>query len=127
MKRTPEGEAKREICDYLATLPKSEITFWVQESVGIYDPVRRIYLKKNSPYQRKGVSDICGIFLGAPMYIEVKAPGSNNLSKEQQAFLVDVESHGALAFMARTAWEVKERLDQFRVRIRAGGVLSPSR
>lgn len=119
MKRTPEGEAKREICEYLACLPKSEITFWVQESVGIYDPVRRIYLKKNSPFQRKGVSDIIGIFLGMPLFIEVKAPGSNNLSKEQREFLLDMEAHGGIAFMARTAWEVKEYLDAVRVRTRA--------
>lgn len=79
--------------------------FWVNESVGIFDPKRGIFRKKNSPYARKGVSDILGIWDGQPLAIEVKS-AKGRLSPEQKTFIDDFSARGGIAFVAKSVDEV---------------------
>ena len=107
---TPEGLIKRAICDYLST--KKDVFFWVNESVGIFDPRRKIFLKKNSKYQIKGVSDILGIWEGQPIAIEVKSE-KGRVSPDQKIFLERFKKEGGIAFVARS---VEDAMKVFEVK-----------
>jgi len=97
---TPEGLVKKSICDYLAAVAKQHrIFFWSQSNVGIYDPTRKCFRKMNSPYQRRGVSDLLGSIMGRPFCIEVKA-GKNTATAEQLSFMHDALEAGWLVGVA---------------------------
>ncbi len=81
---------------------------WPTASVGLYDPVKKAFRRPGKHF-RKGVADILGIWRGLPLAIEVKTK-IGQVSKEQQQFMVDFESRGGLAFVARSLEEVIERL-----------------
>ena len=72
---------------------------WRSNTVGIYDPVKKIYRK--NPKTRKGISDICGFskedgkFIG----IEIKV-GYDKLSQDQIYFREDVLSAGGIYIVA---------------------------
>jgi len=104
----PEGQIKRQICEFLST---QNCLFWIQESVGIWDPNRKIFLRRKSPYQRKGISDILGIYQGKFLAIEVKCKGSSP-SPEQKTFLQDIQINGGIAFVARSIDDVIKGLSQ---------------
>lgn len=106
-KGTPEGLIKRQICEFL--LLQTDCFFWLNESVGIYDPVRKIYRKKNSRFSRKGVADILGIWKGMPLAIEVKS-AKGVLSSDQKIFLEEFKEHGGIAFVAKSLTDVKQAL-----------------
>lgn len=106
-KRTPEGQIKYDICEWLSLQPRC--FFYVTQSQGIWDPRRRCFRKNNGKYNRKGVSDIAGIWQGRPLYIEVKAP-KGTVRQEQLEFIEEVHSHGGIAFVARSVQDVIEGL-----------------
>jgi len=97
-KNNPEQVLKRAICQWLSYNQK-HCMFWIQESVGIWDPVRRVYRKSNSPFQRKGKSDILGIWKQRPLAIEVKIK-PNKPTEEQESFLDDFKNQGGIAIVA---------------------------
>lgn len=105
-----ESAVKKQICDFLNTLPDQDIMFWINESVGIYDPRRKIFLKKRSRYQRKGVADLLGIYRGKPFACEIKRPGSYHVSPEQKAFIEEFNRKGGIAFIAKSIEDVKKGL-----------------
>jgi penicillin-binding protein-related factor A (putative recombinase) len=105
---TPEGQIKKAICEYLST--RRDCFFWVNESVGIFDPRRGIYRKKNSPYQKKGVADILGIYDGVPIAIEVKSK-TGRLSPDQSKFLSDFTNAGGIVCVARSIDDVRRWLE----------------
>ena len=105
---TPEGQVKKSICDYLAAYRK-DVFFWMNESVGIFDPTRKIFRKKNSRYQMKGVSDILGIWDGQPLAIEVKS-ATGRVSPDQKRFMERFQQEGGRAFVARSVEDVIEGL-----------------
>lgn len=84
--------------------------FWSNKTMGVYDPVKKIYRRDNSPFFRKGISDILGVFQGKPLAIEVKSP-KGYPSPEQKVFLADFEKHGGIAILARSLIDVIKVLD----------------
>lgn len=104
---TPEGFIKNSICSYLKL---KNVFFFIHDSVGIYDPIKKIYRTNISPYRVKGVADILGIYKGKFLAIEVKAPKSYP-TQEQKAFIEKVKSEGGIAFIARSIEDVKRELE----------------
>jgi hypothetical protein len=106
--KTPEGRIKRAICEYLSMLRRRGlIDFWLVHSQGMFDPVRKRMLMRNSPYDRLGQADIAGILKGGrAIFIEVKA--NTKQSEHQKAFQESVESMGAVYLLARSVAEVHE-------------------
>jgi hypothetical protein len=93
---TPEGLIKRQICDWLFI---HDYFFWMQSNVGVAGR------KFKSPYQRKGVSDILGIWEGSMLAIEVKAPGGK-VSEDQYNFIAMVNKLGGNGFVAYSLRDV---------------------
>lgn len=108
---TPEGAIKNAICAWLSYQPGIKV--WVNDSVGIFDPVRKIYRKSFSPYKIKGVADILGIMepTGRFLAIEVKVKGKYP-SPEQRQFLEMINRMGGLGFVARSVEDVAKALIQ---------------
>lgn len=77
--------------------------------MGIYDASRGVFRRKNSQFQKKGVSDILGIFRGRPLAIEVKS-AKGKTSDDQREFLLNFELQGGIAFVARSVEDVAREL-----------------
>lgn len=103
---TPEGIVKNNI---LSWLKSKKIFAWPVDSVGIFDPTRKVFRKRHSQYHLKGVSDILGIYEGKFLAIEVKSK-TGRLSPEQVWFLAEVKAKGGIAFMARSIDDVEANL-----------------
>jgi penicillin-binding protein-related factor A (putative recombinase) len=103
---TPEGAVKNQILSYLKS---KQIFAFPVDSVGIFDPVKKIYRKKHSQYHLNGVSDILGLYEGKFLAIEVKSK-TGKLSPEQFSFISEINSRGGLAFMARSVEDVVANL-----------------
>jgi penicillin-binding protein-related factor A (putative recombinase) len=103
---TPEGRIKNEILSWLSS---SGGFFFPIDSVGIYDPVKKCYRRKQSIYHIRGVSDILGIYKGRPIAIEVKSK-TGVVSEHQKYFLTRFNLAGGLGFVARSLEEVKQQL-----------------
>lgn len=69
-------------------------------TVGIYDPVAKVFRKNMNPYVIKGTSDILGVCRGKFFAIEVKTPMTikNGLSEDQISFLERVKRRGGHAY-----------------------------
>lgn len=82
---------------------ESDITKEIRDllsRVGIFH--RKIFQTLGSD---KGISDILGIYKGRFLAIEVKKPGGKP-SQHQKEFLDEVNRHGGIGFVARSAEEV---------------------
>jgi penicillin-binding protein-related factor A (putative recombinase) len=79
------------------------------DNVGIYDAKKGIYRSRQNNFKLKGVSDIIGIFNGKFLAIEVKS-AKGKLSEHQIEFLLNVESHGGIAIIARSVEDVEQAL-----------------
>ncbi len=104
-----EGAVKRQICEYLAC--RQDVFFWMQESVGTFDPRLGIFLKKNSKFQKNGIPDIILLFKVStlpPIFVgfEVKY-GRNGQSDSQIEFEKDLKSFGGFYFVVRSVDQVK--------------------
>lgn len=94
----------------LRWLNLSGIFAWKNQSVGIFDPVKKIYRRSNNPFHIKGVSDVLGILPdGRLLAIEVKS-ATGRASPEQIAFIDKINTAGGLAFVARSLDEVQEKI-----------------
>tara|TARA_Y100001938_G_scaffold147366_2_gene228388 strand:- start:310 stop:651 length:342 start_codon:yes stop_codon:yes gene_type:complete len=106
-KAIKEKDIENAILDYLSFCRG---TYWKNNSVGVYDSVKKSY-RRPSRYHRNGVSDICGVLpCGTAVFIEVKTP-KGRLSENQKKFLKDMQDNNALAFVARSVDDVRERLN----------------
>jgi hypothetical protein len=104
-----EKDIERGILHYLSSIPMIKV--WKQNTVGVFDPIRKTFRKPNSPYIIKGISDIMGIagIAGRMIAIEVKTPARrNNLSDDQKIFLDMINLFGGIAFVATSIEDVKE-------------------
>lgn len=103
----------------LAYLNAIGIFCWRNNSVGVYDPTKKLFRKPMGKYQINGVSDILGIIkrpinqtnsngLYASIFlaIEVKSE-KGRVSDSQKEFLNNIESRGGVAFVARSIEDVK--------------------
>lgn len=108
---TPEGKIKNDIAFYLSLLRKrGALDFWYNMSTGVFDPVKKIYRRSNSPYMRNGVSDIVGILKGGrALFIEVKSK-TGQLTDNQKSFRESCERFGALFILARSVSDVQAAL-----------------
>jgi hypothetical protein len=89
--RAKESDVQNAIFEYLAILPGCFT--WRNNSVGVFDPIKKIYRKNNGKFSINGVADILGIYLGRPLAIEVKGYGGK-LSPHQKDFLAKFEVAG---------------------------------
>lgn len=90
-----EQQIKNSILDWIALYPRKGFA-WSVYNGAVYDPKIKMF-RKRAKWHRKGVSDICGIWCGKPLFIEVKTPGEVP-SPEQVEFLAIAHHHGAIAF-----------------------------
>jgi len=117
---TLEKQIENEI---LAWLTYCGALVWKNQSVGIFDPVKKIYRKSRNPYHRNGVADILGIWDGVPLAVEVKTK-AGKLTANQVRFLEDFKAAGGIAFVARSIADVVRELSSYtfpRAQFRAGG------
>jgi hypothetical protein len=85
---------------------------WKNQSIGIFDPVKKIYRRSNNPFHIKGVSDILGILAdGRLLAIEVKSK-TGKPSVEQIEFIKKINNSGGKAFIARSLEDVQEELNK---------------
>lgn len=110
--QNPEQKIKNEILWWLKSQPKCFV--WPNDSVGIYDPIKRIFRKKNSPFHIKGVADILGIWNGMPIAIEVKSK-KGVASPEQINFLKVFALYGGISLIARSVEDVSNHLKTIKV------------
>ena len=105
---TPEKYVEKMIFGYL----KSKGVFcWKNDSVGIFNPVKKIYMKSTNPNRINGTSDILGCLPdGRFLAIEVKS-SAGTVSDEQTKFIDRVNLLGGMAFIARTVQDVKDYLE----------------
>lgn len=78
------------------------------KSMGTFD-VKLGGFRRPSPWYRKGVSDILGIYNGKFLAIEVKSE-KGKVSPAQALFLSDVRLNGGLGFVAKSIEDVAKAL-----------------
>ena len=83
--------------------------FWPNDSVGIWDPIKKSYRRKMSIFHRRGVADVLGIWDGKPLAIETKSK-VGRLRPEQELFLNEFQAHGGIAIVARSLHDVVDIL-----------------
>lgn len=99
-----EQEIKNSILQWLSW--QRECVAWVNDSVGIFDPTKKVFRKRKSKYARKGVSDIVACWRGFILCIEVKRPKTGKLTPEQVQFIQDITRIGGMAMVARSLDDV---------------------
>jgi len=105
-----EKDIENAILAYLATRRDLVPLAWKNQSVGVFDPVKKVYRKSHNKYHLNGVPDILGVLAdGRLLAIEVKRPGGR-LSEFQKSFLGIASKTGAIAFKASSVQEVCEEL-----------------
>ena len=93
----------------LKFLMKIGVFCWKNQSVGIYDPIKRTFRRANNQAHIKGVSDILGIIEGKFLAIEVKS-AKGQVTPEQRSFLARINNEGGIAFVARNVDQVAREL-----------------
>lgn len=104
-----EKQIENEILNFLRVMG---IYCWKNQSVGVFDPVKKVYRKSNNAHHIKGVSDILGIIHGRFLAIEVKSE-TGSCTSEQKLFLKTINDEGGVAFVARSVEQVLLNLKQF--------------
>jgi hypothetical protein len=103
-----EKEIQNQILEYLYN---RGVFCWRQNTVGVYDEKRGCYIRNNSRYVIRGVSDILGVLPnGRILAIEVKSR-KGKVSPDQEAFLKNVLLKGGVAILARSLEDVIAELD----------------
>ena len=93
-----------------AFLKLHKIYCWKTDSVGIFNPTRKVYMKSHNPHRTRGISDILGILPDAKfLALEVKAP-KGYPTIEQKNFIAEINSRGGIAAVVRSVDEVKDLL-----------------
>jgi hypothetical protein len=101
-----EAAVLRQVLDLLHL---RRIFAWRNHSVGIFDPVRKVF--RAHPGLR-GVSDVLGILPnGRFLAVECKGP-RGRLTAEQAAFLANVTKAGGVALVVRDVRELERALNE---------------
>jgi len=108
MKRVvPEKAIENQILHFLF---KKKVFAWKNQSVGIFDPIKKVYRRSNNPFHIKGVADIIGVLPdGRFLAIEVKSK-TGKASPEQIEFIKKINFMGGKAFIARSVEDVESEL-----------------
>lgn len=93
----------------LGYLKRRAIFAWKVKTVGTYDPKLGRF-RKSSPWYRKGVADIIGIFEGKPLALEVKT-AVGRPSEFQRMFLKEFAENGGICGIVRSIQDVERLLD----------------
>ncbi len=107
LREETEKEIQNSILEYLAY--RKDVFAWPNQSVGIFDPVRKVFRKSHSKHHLNGVSDILGIYRGKPLAIEVKTK-IGKVSPDQRDFLHQFGEEGGVCFVARSVQDVTDHL-----------------
>ena len=115
-----EKQLENDILDYLNACG---VFCWKNQSVGVYDPSKRVYRKAKGKHHINGVSDIIGVLPdGKALFIEVKKPVKNprtnerlfNLASDsQQTFIFNAKMNNAIAFVADRIQVVQSHLKEY--------------
>jgi penicillin-binding protein-related factor A (putative recombinase) len=106
-----EKMIEKSILDWLAF--KRVGHFWKNNSVGVFDPIKKTYRKSNSPHAEKGSSDILGCMQGRFVAIEVKRNTKSALSDNQKMFIKNIIRTGGIAFVATSIDDVIKSFHDF--------------
>lgn len=110
---TPERIIENQIFAYLKA---HGIFCWKTDSVGLYNPTRKVFMKSHNPHRIKGVADIIGILPdGRMLAIEVKSP-KGYPSKDQKEFIANITARGGLAFISRSLDTMIENMGDYLVK-----------
>lgn len=104
----PELSEKQIENQVLSWLKWKGILAWKIKSVGTFDPTTKRF-RAPSPWYRKGVSDILGIYKRKPLAIEVKSK-KGKLSPAQVNFLHEFKDNGGIAFVVRSIEDLEVQL-----------------
>lgn len=109
---TPEKLIQRQISSYLRAKWPS-IYFWTNDSVGIFDPIKKVYRSNKDRFRIKGVSDILGIHAptGRFIAIEVKTE-TGRVTPDQKAFIDRINASNGVSFLARSIEDVERELNE---------------
>ena len=110
----------------LAYLNNRRIFAWKCNTIGTFDPIKKVYRKSNNPYHINGISDILFIYKGRFCACEVKKPYISKktmkikyrtqedleklASDDQLVFINRIKENGGVAFMADS---LEVFIDQF--------------
>lgn len=103
---TPEKRIENEILSFLKSIG---CYCWKNQSVGIYDPIKKTFRRSNNVHHIRGVADILGILDGRFLAIEVKS-ATGRLTDEQRVFLRRINEEGGVGIVGRSAKEVAAEL-----------------
>lgn len=104
-----EKEIENQIFDFLRTIG---VYCWKNQSVGIFDPTKKVFRKPKGKNHLNGTSDILGIIQGRMLAIEVKSE-KGVLRPEQRIFITRVNDEGGIAFVTRSLENCIENLLKF--------------
>ena len=105
-----EKQIENTILEYLNFLP--ECIAWKNQSIGIWDPVRKAYRKPHNKWHINGSSDILGIYKQQFLAIEVNAPKNRSRPKHQKQFIEMIKVHGGIAGFCSSIEDVEDLLDR---------------
>lgn len=98
-KKILEKSIEKNILEYLEA--RGDGYFWKNNSVGVYDPVKRVYRKARSRFLIKGTADILGCYRGLFIALEVKTK-SGRLTSGQKKFLQNINKQGGIGAVVRS-------------------------
>ena len=107
-KKPTEKEIEKSILQYLEFLPNCYA--WKNNSVGVFDPTKKVFRKSKNKFAINGVSDILGVYKGRFLAIEVKTPQNKKRTQEQNDFIEQIKKNDGIAFYATSIEEVKAEL-----------------
>ena len=104
-----ETEIQNLICHFL-----KDIGFFVRRinSVGIWDPRKKLFRKNKSAFSQAGMPDILACYDGNTYFIEVKSH-KGKLSDLQRNTIRELQSHDQIAFVARSVTQTFETLKPY--------------
>ena len=111
-----EKPIEKSILQYLNAQPDT-FAFKVN-TVGVFDPVKKVYRKPKSKYLINGVSDIlCQTSLGL-IFFEVKSP-TGKQTDSQKAFEHNIKRCNGFYYVVRSIEDAKKALEEIQVRVKA--------
>lgn len=98
---TDEQEIKSQVCDWINRQSGSLVI--------VHNNAR---IRRRHKYFRKGITDITGIWNRRPMFVEIKV-SDGKISIEQDAFIFEARSKGAVAFVASSLEDAIKKFQTF--------------
>lgn len=115
LKITEKDEQNR-VMEYLAY--HADAMIWMQNTTGVYDPIKKIFRKAQSKYFKVGMPDIGGLWKRRGIVIEMKRPKTlmqrpGSPTQDQVNFLNEYADKGGISILAWTLQDVIEELKKY--------------